>query len=161
MTTIQNNKKGISIVEILVVIAIIGIALVSLLGVATSSLKVSTLIKETTQAKDIGQETIEAIRNFRDGTDWEINGLGTLTTGISYHPKVDATTSPPKWTLVPGEETPDGFTRKVVFESVSRDANDDIVENGGTNDPDTKKVTVTASWKEKKVEIITYLTNWK
>lgn len=167
MITIQNNKKGISIVEILVIIAIIGIALVSLLGVATFSLKVSTLIKETTQANSLAQETIEAVRNFRDGTNWNTDGLGTLITEISYYPKVDTTTVPSKWTIIQGEETIDGYTRKVVFESVSRDANDNIVETGGTNDPDTKKVTVTVSWTppshhpEKKVEIVTYLTNWK
>jgi len=46
-----------------------------------------------------------------------------------------------------------------------RDSNSNIVESGGTNDPNTKKVTVTVSWEERgrdhKLEIFTYLTNWK
>jgi type II secretory pathway pseudopilin PulG len=155
-----NNKKGVSVIEILVVIAIIGITLVSILGMATFSLKISTSIKETTQAKDIAQETIEAVRNFRDGTAWGTDGLGTLTAGIAYHPEKSGDT-PPKWQLVQGEETVNSFTRKVVFENVQRDGNDNIVESGGTNDPNTKKVAITVAWKDKRVGIVTYLTNWR
>lgn len=157
MLQILNGNKGVSIVEILVISAIIGTAFVSLLGLATLSLKSSTLIKETTQAENIAKETIEAVRNFRDGTDWDTDGLGTLTSGISYYPEINIT----EWTLTPGEETINGFTRKVIFNNVLRDGSNNIVETGGANDPDTKKVTVTVSWKEREVEIITYLTNWK
>jgi len=46
-----------------------------------------------------------------------------------------------------------------------RDSNSNIVESGGTYNPNTKKVIVTVSWKERgreqKLEIFTYLTNWK
>ncbi|MBZ9578287.1 prepilin-type N-terminal cleavage/methylation domain-containing protein [Patescibacteria group bacterium] len=156
----KDNKKGISVIEILIVIAIIGIALTSLLGVAAFSLKVSVSIKETTQANALAQEIIEAVRNFRDGTTWDSDGLGTLTTSLAYYPQKTADT-PPKWTLIQGEETINGFTRKVIFADVMRDASDNIVGTGGINDPNTKKVTVTVSWKDKKVEIVTYFTNWK
>lgn len=156
------NKAGISIIEILIVIAIIVTALISLLGLITFSLRISTLIKETVQANNLAQETVEAVRNFRDGTEWDTGGLGTLTPGISYYPR-KTTDSPPKWELVLGEETVDGFTRKVVFDEVYRDAteNDDVVETGGTADPNTKKIITTISWKDKEVEIVTYLTNWR
>jgi len=154
------NQKSAFIIEILIVIAIIFIALTSLLGVATFSLRISTLMKETTQANNLAQETMEAVRNFRDGTSWNIDGLGTLTPNVAYYPKKSADT-PPKWTLIQGEEETSGFIRKVVFNDVMRDANDNIVESGGTNDPNTKKATVTVSWRDKKVEIVTYLTNWR
>jgi len=156
----KNNNKGVSIVEILVVSAIIGTAFVSLLGLAALSLKSSTLIKETTQAENIAKETIEAVRNLRDGTTWGTDGLGTLTPGISYYPEIDIT----EWTLAQGEETINGFTRKVVFEKVSRDPGTKNIEatyNPVNDDPNTRKVTVTVFWKSRKVEIITYLTNWK
>jgi type II secretory pathway pseudopilin PulG len=156
----QNNKKGISIVEILIVIALVVIALGGLLGLATFSLRVSNLVRETTQANSLAQETLEAVRNFRDGTDWDTNGLGTSTVGVSYYLRKTAD-NPPKWELVLGEEVIDGFTRKVVFNEVYRDINDDIVETGGTSDPKTRKVTATVSWKDEEVEIITYLTNWR
>jgi len=154
------DKTGISIIEILIVIAIVIIGLTSLLGVATFSLKLSILRKETARANSLAQEAIEAVRSFRDGTDWNTNGLGTLTAGINYRPERTIDT-PPQWDLIMGQETIDIFTRKIVFSNVQRDANDDIVESGGTNDPDTKKITVTVSWKDKKIEIVTYLTNWQ
>jgi type II secretory pathway pseudopilin PulG len=161
------NNKGITIVEILVIIAIIGIAFGSLLGLSALSLRVSTSIKETSRANSLAQETLEAVRNFRDGIPWnnddpenKYDGLGVITTGTAYHPE-KSTDTPPKWQLIQGEETVNGFTRKVVFENVQRDGNDNIVDSGGTNDPDTKKVTVTVTWKNKEVKIVTYLTNWK
>lgn len=160
----KDNKKGISIIEILIVIAIIVIALSSLLGLIAFSLRISNLTKETAQANNLAQETMEAVRNFRDGTDWDTDGLGFLTAGISYYPQKSGD-NPPKWELVSGEEIIDGFTRKVVLDGVYRDAsdNDNIVETGGTSesDPNTKKLTTTISWKDKEVEIITYLTNWR
>ena len=156
------NKKGISIIEILVVIAIIITALSSLLGLASFSLGVSALIKQTNQGNLLSQEVMEAVRNFRDGTSWDVDGFGKLATSTDYYPQ--ATGSPSKWQLVQGIENIDGFTRKVVFEDVMRDSNSNIVE-AGTYDPNTKKVIVTVSWKERgrehKLEIFTYLTNWK
>jgi len=158
----NDNKKGASIIEILIVIAIIVIALTSLLGVATFSLRISTLMRETNQANNLSQEVMEAVRNFRDGTSWDVDGLGKLATSTDYYPQ--ATSSPSKWQLVQGIENIDGFTRKVVFEDVMRDSNSNIVESGGTYNPNTKKVIVTVSWKERgrehKLEIFTYL-NWK
>lgn len=155
----KDNKKGILVIEILVVVSIISIALVSILDLAVFSLKTSTLTKETTKANNFAQEIIEAVRNFRDGTDWDTNGLGILTVGVAYYPQKTADT-PPKWQLISGEEEISGFTRKVVFEKVYRDAGDNISPSG-TEDSNTRKLNVTVSWKDKKVEIITYLTNWK
>lgn len=156
----QISTKGISIIEILIVIAVITIVLTSLLGVIAFSLKVSTSIKETTKANTLAQETIEAVRNFRDGTIWDTDGLETLTTSVAYYPK-KSDDIPPKWTLIQGTETINAFAREVVFKEVQRDDNDNIVESGGTNDPDTRKATVTVSWKDKKIEIVTYFTDWK
>ena len=153
-------EKGISLIELLVVIFIIVITLTSLLGIAAFSLRISTLMRETAQSNNLAQETMEAVRNFRDGKTWDTDGLGTLTAGVAYYPK-KTTDIPPKWQLIQGEETIDSFKRKVVFLNAQRDADDNIVESGGTADPNTKKVTVTVFWKEKEVEIITYLTNWK
>lgn len=166
----KDNKKGISIIEILVIIAIIGIALTSLLGLVTFSLRISTLIKENILANNLAQETMEALRNFRDGVTWNNNdpanqydGLGVVATGVAYHPQ-KSTDNPPKWMLLLGQETIGIFTRKIVFEKVSRNpttGNIELTYNPANDDPNTKKVTVTVSWKDKKVEIVTYLTNWK
>ena len=164
MQVIPNgNKKGISIIEILVVIAVMAITLTSLLGLASFSLSATSLMRQTVRANTIAQETAEAVRNFRDNSAWNINGLGILKVDTSYHPE-KTTDVPPKWKLVEGEENLNNFTRKVVFKTVYRDGDDNIAESGA-EDPDTKKAMMTVSWQEKgrthQVEIITYLTNWK
>lgn len=161
------SKKGISVIEILIAVTIIAVGLISLLGLAFFSLGTSNLIIQTTKANIIVQETMEIVRNFRDGTSWNNNGLGTLITGEAnpYHPAKDTSISPPRWILIAGQETINSFTRKIIFTNVQRDGNNNIVESGGTNDPDTKKVKTTVSWQEKgrshQLEITTYLTNWK
>jgi len=163
------SQQGVSIVEALIAIAIITIALVSILGLATLSLSVTSITQQTTQATLFAQDTMEALRNFRDGIDWnnddasnEYDGLGVVLTGASYYLE-QSTDSPPKWKLILGQEVINGFTKSVVFSDVFRDANDDIV-TAGTPDPDTKKAVVTVSWTERGrshgVELVTYLTNW-
>jgi len=164
----QKFIKGISTIEILIVVAFISIGLTSLLGVISYSLRISTLVKETTQANFMAQEAIEAVRNFRDGTDWNTDGLkdyipaGATTSG-AYHPELDIAFEPPKWKLVSGTEEINVFTRKIVFEKVSRDGNYNIeqIYNQGNDNPDTRKVIVTIFWKDKEVKLVTYLTNWK
>jgi len=166
------KDKGISTIEIIIVVAIITVAFTSLLGVLSFSLNIATLTKETNQANFLAQETVEAVRNFRDGTIWDTDGVGVLATSTSYHPEKSG--SPLRWTfpLPPdppnGEETIGGFTRGVIFEKVSRDPTDyDIEEiyNSSNDDSDTRKVIVNISWefqgKTKNVELVTYLTNWK
>ena len=158
-------NKGVTVVEILIVVFILSVAFTGILGLLVFSLQTLNLIEETTYANFLAQETIEAVRNFRDGTDWSVDGLGTLPTGDTnpHHPGKTGDV-PPKWTLVSGEETVNNFTRKIVFESVQRvTGSDDIFEGTGVpySDPDTRKATVTVSWKDKKVEVITYFTNWQ
>ena len=156
----KDKEKGSLLIEILIAIAIISIALISLLGLAIFSLKTEQLAKINNEAINLVQEEIEAVRNFRDNTDWETEGLGFLNAGVDYSAQKTGDI-PPRWNLVLGEETIDIFKRKVVFSDVMRDSNDNIVESGGTDDPETKKATVTISWQEKSIEIITYFTKWK
>jgi len=164
------GTQGVSIIEIMIAVTIITVGLVAILGLASFSLVVSDITKQTTQANILAQETMEAARNYRDGIGWndddpgnEYDGLGVVTIPGTYHFE-KSSDSPPRWKLVSGVETINGFTRQIVFDDVRRDINDDIVESGGVDDTDTKKVTVTVSWQERtrshQVEIVTYLTNW-
>ncbi len=152
-------RQGLSIIEILITGAIIAIALTSFFGVFISSLKTGASTKKIIQANTIAQETMEAVRNFRDGTQWEVDGLGVLTAGANYFPQKSGL--PAVWTLIQGEETVDSFTRKVVFGNVARDASDNIVTSGGINDPNTKKANITISWTGGEVKISTFFTNWR
>jgi len=167
----QKYSRGISIIELLVVIVIIGVAVVALLGFGTFSLRTASLLKQTTQASFLVQDYVEALKNYRDNTGWDdddpgdnYDGLGQVTTGIPLHLKLSGDT-PPRWQLLLGQETRGIFTGEIVVEPVERDGSDNIVESGGTVDPQTKKVTVTVSWEERggtrELETETYLTNWR
>lgn len=162
----KKNKtlmEGISIIEILVVIAILAVSFVSLLGLISFSLSASGILKQRLEADFLAQDAMEAIRNFREETAWASNGLGILTVDTAYYPQKTAGT-PIKWTLMQGAENIGIFTRKVVFEKVFRDGNDNIAVSGA-EDLGAKKAIVTVSWQEKgrthSVELITYFTNWR
>ena len=149
--------------EILIVVAILAFSITSLLGLISLSLTSSLSTEHTTQADELAKETMEQVRNFRDGTNWDTNGLGTLSIGSDYYPK--ETGSPAAWQMISGTDTSGEFSKKVVFSNANRDANDNIVSSGGTVDTYTKKITVTISWEQKgkdyQRQLITYLTDWK
>jgi len=161
--SVNKNPKGIILIEVLVAISVITIGLVYLLGTYSFSLKISGSKKEFYRANLIAQECLEGVRNFRDNTSWSEDGLGMLTTSTPYH--LEKTGLPSKWTLVSGEETIDGFTRRIVFDDVGRDSDGNIMEDGGIFDPDTKKITATVSWqyrgKPYQIELLTFFTNWR
>jgi len=159
----SHNQKGLSIIEILIVVSIIAISLTSLLGLISFSLSAASLTKQVFKANGIAQESIEQVRSFRDSTQWNTDGLGTLATSTNYY--VEKSDSPLRWQLIQGTETIDGFTRQIVFEGVKRDGSDNIVEIGGVFDFNTRKITVTVFWSERnkdhQTELVTYLTNWR
>ncbi|MFC1789380.1 prepilin-type N-terminal cleavage/methylation domain-containing protein [Patescibacteria group bacterium] len=155
----QKSQKGFSMVEILIVISIILIGLISLLDFTIFSLKNSIITKEANEANALAQETIEAVRNFRDSSNWEVDGLGVLMNDIDYYPQ--KTGFPPEWQLAQGSENIGKFNRKINFSQVQRDGNDDIVNSAGIVDFGTKKVTVMISWEDRQIKIINYFTNWK
>jgi len=148
--------------EVLIMVAIIAIVSSSFLGTAVLSLKLSSLAKETIEANSLAEDIIEGARNFRDGTDWGSDGLGVLTTD-PYHLEKSLST-PFQWLMVVGEETVGQFTRKIIFEDVSRDSLTGEIEtvyNSSNHDFDTKKAIATVSWDARSIEIIYYFTNWK
>lgn len=170
MNFIKNSKnRGISIIEIVILITIVAVGLSGILSLATFCLKVLASIERTNQAISLAQETIEQAKNYRDGVPWdnddpidEYDGLGVLIIGVPYHFEKSSDT-PPKWKLVQGEEIlQGGYNRKIVFGLVQRDiVTDDIDSPGDYFDNNTKKIIATASWSDKKVEIETYLTSWR
>src|SRR3989344_5524637 len=53
--------------------------------------------------------------------------------------------------------------RKITVENVFRDSNDNIDLSGGTQDPDTKKVSISVSWRDRNatttINLSTYLSD--
>ena len=160
-----NKLKGFSIIEIIIVIAVISVGLINLLGVGAFSLKISSVIKQTSIADSLAKESIEVVRNIRDGTTWDTDGIGILDTGaVFYHPELNTSVSPPAWELILGEETINNFIRRIGLDRVSRNPGTGDIEtvyNPSNDDPKTRKIISTILWESKKVEIITYITNWK
>lgn len=159
---LQKKPKGALVIDILIASFFIVSALASLLVLANLSLKASLSANKETEAKSLVQAAAEAVRNFRDNTDWQSNGLGTMTLGISY--RLGKSPDSSYWILNPGEEQIKGFLRKIIFENARRDQDYNIVESGGSEDADTKKVTIIISWQEKQqnhqLSLVTYFTNW-
>jgi hypothetical protein len=164
------NKKGVSIVEALVSLAVISVALLGVLALSSFSLATSTITQQRIQAGVLAQESIEILRNYRDGIPWndddpadEYDGLGIVSTGNPYHFEQSAGLPPFRWRLLAGQETIGIFTRKIEFSDVLRDANDDISATG-ILDPDTKLAVATVSWSERgrnhEIRLEAYVTNW-
>ncbi|MEK7664500.1 MAG: hypothetical protein AAB340_03655 [Patescibacteria group bacterium] len=156
-----NKNSGFIFLEIIISIALISIVFITLLGVGFLSLNVSQSLQKSSESDSLIAEEIEAVRAFRDSTAsaWSTTGIGSLNTASDYHFVLSG--SPPSWSVVTGSEVLGDFTRKVVFDSVQRDANGYIVLSGGTDDPDTRKVTVQVISSSKNYQTITYLTNWQ
>lgn len=157
----QQLKSGFVFLEILISIALISIVFIALLGIGFSVVNLSGSIQKTTQIDSLIREELEAARSFRDGTTWATNGLGSsvIVPAATYHMAL----SSGAWTVVAGTETVDAFTRKIVFEKVSRDpatSNIESIYNTSHDDPNTKKITVTVIWKSKIYQVTSYVTNW-
>lgn len=161
----KNNKKdtGFTIIEIVVAIAIIVLILGTILGFFILDSRIAERDRMRLKAISIAEEAIEAVRNFRDNTTWASDGIGSLMAGVDYYP----TDSGTDWDIVLGTENINGFTRKVVFNRVSRDIDDNVeaVYNPVNDDSNTRKITVTISWTDRygdtNEELITYITNWR
>ncbi len=166
MTLNFKDNKGSILLEAFIAIIIIGIAFGVLLDISRLSVTISSSIQKTDQANFLLKEAMEAARSFRDGTTWSTNGLGTVNTGNAnpYYFLLNTNVTPNRWDLTAGTETSGNFTRKIIFDKVSRDPTTNNIENTYNalhDDPNTKKVTVTVSWPGKSMNLITYFTNWK
>ena len=166
LKSIFKNESGSILLEAFIAIMVIGISFAFLLDLGALSVKVSTSIQKSTQANFLLREGMEITRSFRDGTTWATNGLGSVSIGSAnpYYFVLDTSVNPNKWSLTSGTETVGIFTRKVIFEKVSRDPATSNIQgtyNPSYDDQNTRKVTVTVSWPEKTMDLITYFTNWK
>ena len=153
----KSSGKGFGLIEIIVGSAILTVSLIAISTYFQKSLQLSQDSRKTVQASFLLEEGIEVVKFFRD-TSWQ--NISGLTAGTAYYLQFGAS----KWATTSSNIFVDNiFERKIVIDNVSRDANDDIVSSGGTNDADTKKSTVSVSWLGRNgtttKSISTYLTN--
>ena len=152
---IFKTKKGMGLIEIIIVSAVLSIGLLSIISFLIFSRGVTFEAGRKTVAVSLAEEGIEAVRSIRDENWSAVSASGT------YYPVISGN----KWILTVTDPGPINnlYTRVVIIEGVSRDANDDI-SGSGSLDPDTKKLTSRISWTEsgrnKQIELVTYISNF-
>ena len=132
---------GLALTEVVVVASIILVFVVALFGAYAFYLRISFENLHRAQATFIAEEGIESIKILRDQS-WS-EKIALIPFGETYR----ITWNEGLVELALGASYIDGmFDRTIVFEEVGRDSNGDIVEQGGTPDEGTRKLTVNISW---------------
>lgn len=139
MNYFNKTQKGFFLIEVVVATALTATIIIFLLGLVQDTVKISQASLERTQASYLLEEGEEAVKTIRDDAWTNISSIGNgVTQYLSWNGS--------KWAFSSTDSPIDNFSRSIVLEAVSRDANDDIVTSGGTVDTRTRKVTVTVSW---------------
>ena len=153
-------KKGFTLVEVLVAMALFMALTVGLIGLTQLSVKASRISRLKVKAMNVLNETMEATMAVR------ASNFGSLSEG-SYHPEIVEG----KWGLVSGIETVDAVTRWVEISRVQREISCGgericpVVESGGVIDPVTFKakavVTLLENGETIREELESLLTFWR
>lgn len=148
-------KKGFGMIEMIVGSAILTVALLSISSFFQTTLLMSGITQSKLQSEYLIEEGIEAIKLMRD-TNYT-NNLKNLSDGTYYLTWTGVT-----WATTSVNTYIDGkFERSFDIASVQRDGSSDI--GIGSNDPNTKLVTVHVSWDNKGVtstqSVATYVMN--
>lgn len=154
----RTRTKGIGLVEVVVGAGILSLAGVALLITYGLYVRVASFAPRPIQAAFLEDEGMEAMRTLRDKSWANISGLTASTT---YYLSFNASTT--SWTTTTTPSMIDKiFSRTIVLSTVNRDANNDI-SSSGSNDPNTRKVTISVSWFKDNAtttkQLIGYLTN--
>jgi len=142
---IQHKKKslmmGFGMIEVVVAVAIIGVAFTALFDVYASYLRVQFANTRIVKAGFLIDEGLEIVRLFRD-TSWS-SQISNKTIGTEYY----FAWTGAAWQTTTTPQTVDTlYTRKVVFSNAYRDSSDRLVSSGGTLDLDTRGYAVTVTW---------------
>lgn len=152
---IRNNQSGLSLVELLIAMALFVIVASGITFVVIDAMLATQHGKDYGVANYLNQEALEASASIRN------RGWKNLTIGTHGF---DNTSS--YWDFAGTSNTIGQYSRRLIVDTVNRDENDDIVDIGGTLDPDTKKLTIQTTWpitptRSGSTSFETYLTNWR
>jgi len=156
------RHRGFSLVEAVIASAICISVLIGVTGAFTLAMRSSLGNTQRMQASFLEEEGLEAVRILRDN-GWAAN-IASLSVNTTYYLAYDSAAS--TWKATTTAQLIDGtFTRSFSIYSVNRDGSQNIVVSGGSNHADTKKVTVTVTWRQREGSatsshsLSTYLTN--
>ena len=137
-------RGGFGVIEILIVAAMVSVALVGFGEVARISLRLLQDEKAAMEASFLIQEGFEGVRALRDQS-WDSN-ISNRPSGVNHF----LASAGGSWTLGTAvQPNINGkYFRTLVFHSVNRDGNDRVASIG-VDDPGTRKLTITVSWKNR------------
>lgn len=151
------NNKGLSVIEVILAAAIFVIFSAGAVSLILHSLSSTRLSGEQLIANTYASEGIDAVKSIANQS--YANLVNTLGVGVSVN-------GSNVWTFSGTNNTFDKYTRVITIEDAQRDGSGNVVNSGGTVDPNTKKVTSTVTWqfssnRNNDVTLTTYITNWR
>lgn len=129
-------QAGQFLVELLITIALFSIVCTAIIGGLVSSSEGKPQQEQRFESVTLLSEAKQATLQLRE------RGWSGFAVNGTYHPILTGST----WSLVPGSEVIDGYTRSIVISDVFRDDAGNIVASGGSLDPSTKRVQIEVSW---------------
>lgn len=157
----MGQNRGFGLLEIVIAVSIISATIFSLSFVFLISNKLAAESSNKMRANFLAEEALDALKLLRD-TSWNAN-LAGLNTGTNYYLSFSPTASSWNISASSGAFIDGLFERRITVENVNRNASDDIVSSGGSNDPDTRKFNAMISWSERSgtttITVSTYLTD--
>ena len=140
----SSAQSGQTTAEILLAIGVIALVLVGLTKTTTMALRNAQFAKNKSSATKYGQETLEAIRAYRDQNNWD-----TFKTSSNCSPAFPALSAP--------FDNP----RSVVCNCYESGNPNPVVCTGA--DVDKVEITVIISWDsgDHEVELATFLSKWE
>ena len=166
MTSLTKNKylsKGFSVIEVILAAAIFMLFSTASVVVILHGFNTNRLGAEETIANQFAAEGIEAVKSIKNQA--YTNLVNSAGTGVIKVAGLEVWAfSGANNTLI--HNSTDNYTRVIKVESVNRDGSGNIVATGGTNDPDTKKITSTVNWnfnsaRPESVVLSSYLSDWR
>jgi Tfp pilus assembly protein PilE len=156
----KSKKKGVVLAEVLVSVFILSIILVVLVSANNFYLKSSSSNVLSVQAAYLSEEGVEATHTIIDRSWADFSALSTSTPYYLYFSPDSS------WNFVESSTTATQtgiFTRKIKIYPVMRDIDHRIVNSGGTEDTNTRKVVSEISWllgeQLKTKSLVSYFTN--
>lgn len=151
---------GFGLVELIVAIGIWVVVVSSGTVFILGGFQVNRLADEQSKASSLAQEGLEASYSIKK-QGWDTPFLAINCTSGCGVGSVSGT-----WRYLGSNNVIDKYTRQVFVSPVSRDGGGNIVSSGGSDDPNTKKITSTVSWnfsplRNETVSLINYVTNYK
>jgi len=154
------GERGLGIIEVIVVIALIASVFVAVLQLAFFERRSQNLAQQDTVAYILAREALEATRTIRDD-GWE--NVSNLSFDTPYYPILNSEV----WEFSssnPGS-IEDIYTRWIEVSEVFRDGSGNISPSG-SSDEDTLLVRAYVNWtmsggNSRTIQLEAYLTNWQ